>query len=71
MQAIKISRVDLRFCRQIREKGKEPRPAIIGFFSEDSRKRVLNAARELHYSRYENVVAVEKSARYTVVNPQL
>ena len=52
------SNINLRFCRRIVEKGREPRPVVIGLFSEEDRKRILDGARELRYTRYENVTVV-------------
>ena len=48
----------VRFCRRIGEKGGDPRPVVIGVYSEDEKRHLLEKAKELRHSRYENVTLV-------------
>ena len=57
--AMKINkRINFRFCRRIGEKGSDPRPIVIGVYSEENRKDMLGGARELRFSKYEHVSIV-------------
>ena len=49
---------DIRFCRRIGEKGEDPRPLVIGVFSEEVKRHLLEKARELLHTHYENVTVV-------------
>ena len=46
---------DIKFCRRLGEKGREPRPLCIGFFSEADRDRLLRRGRELEKTRFKEV----------------
>ena len=48
----------MRFCRRIGEKGGDPRPMVFGVFSEDEKRHLLEKAKELKYTCYENVTIV-------------
>ena len=48
----------IRFCRRIGEKGGDPRPIVMGVYSEEEKRHLLDRAKQLKYSRYENVTLV-------------
>ena len=48
----------LRFCRRIGERGQDPRPVVIGVYTEEEKRHILEKSRELRYSKYENVTVV-------------
>ena len=49
---------DIKFCRRIGERGRDPRPIVIGVFTEDEKRHLLDKARELRTTRYDNVTVV-------------
>ena len=49
---------NLRFCRRIGERGNDPRPIVIGLFSEEVKRHLLERARELRNTQFENVSLV-------------
>ena len=48
----------VRFCRRIGERGRDPRPVVFGVHSEEEKRHLLEKAKELRYTRYENVTIV-------------
>ena len=48
----------IRFCRRIGERGGDPRPLVIGVYSEDEKRHLLEKAKELLYTSYEHVTLV-------------
>ena len=48
----------VRFCRRIGERGEDPRPLVIGVYNEDEKRHLLEKARELLYTHFENVTIV-------------
>ena len=49
---------DIKFCRRIGERGQDPRPIVIGVFTEDEKRHLLDKARDLRTTRYDNVTVV-------------
>ena len=49
---------NLRFCRRIGERGNDPRPIVIGLFSKEEKKHLLDTARELRFTQYEHITFV-------------
>ena len=49
---------DIKFCRRIGERGRDPRPIVIGVFTEDEKRHLLDKARDLRTTRYDNVTVV-------------
>ena len=45
----------VNFCRRVGEKGEEPRPLVVGFHEEATKKRVLRGAKNLKTSQYSHV----------------
>ena len=45
----------VNFCRRVGEKGEEPRPIVVGFHVEATKKRVLRGAKNLKTSQYSHV----------------
>ena len=48
----------VRFCRRIGERGRDPRPVVFGVHSEEEKRHLLEKAKELRSTRYENVTIV-------------
>jgi len=48
----------MRFCRRIGEKGQDPRPIVLGVYTEEEKRHLLEKSRELRNTRYENVTVV-------------
>ena len=48
----------VRFCRHIGERGRDPRPVVFGVHSEEEKRHLLEKAKELRSTRYENVTIV-------------
>jgi TFIIF-interacting CTD phosphatase-like protein len=46
---------DLKFCRRVGEKGDDPRPMVIGFYTEMERAQLLRVARKLDKTNYSDV----------------
>jgi len=59
----RVKRDQMKFCRRLGEKGREPRPIIIGLTSEDGRRQILEKSRRLRGTRYENVHVVADLTR--------
>jgi hypothetical protein len=53
---------DLRFCR-IGERGDEPRPNVIGLENEEEKRHILNRARDLKGTRYNDISIVPDLTR--------
>jgi hypothetical protein len=49
---------DLRFCRRVGERGRDPRPIVIGIRTEEERRFILDRARLLQGTRFDNVSIV-------------
>lgn len=49
---------DIRFCRRIGERGRDSRPIVIGVTTEEEKKHLLDRAKELQRSRFNNVAIV-------------
>jgi hypothetical protein len=54
---------DIRFCRRVGEKGRNPRPIVIGLNSEAEKKCILERARSLRGTEYDNVAMVPDMTR--------
>jgi hypothetical protein len=54
---------DLRFCRRIGERGDEPRPIVIGLENEEEKRHILNRARDLKGTRYNDISIVPDLTR--------
>ena len=48
----------IRFCRRVGEWGQNPRPLVIGLYSEENRRHILEYSRYLQNTRYEAVSVV-------------
>jgi hypothetical protein len=55
---IRMRQDDLRFCRRVGERGQDPRPIIIGLRTEEEKRAILDRARMLRGTRYDNVSVV-------------
>jgi membrane-associated HD superfamily phosphohydrolase len=55
---IKMRQEDLRFWRRVGERGQESRPIIIGLRTEEEKRIILERARLLRGTRYDNVAIV-------------
>ena len=51
-------RNDIRFCRRVGERGREPRPLVLGLTTEDMKEHVLAKARGLQGTSYDSVSVV-------------
>jgi hypothetical protein len=51
----RVRAADLRFCRRIGERGRDPRPLVIGMRSEEEKRTVLDRAGALRGSRLDNI----------------
>ena len=49
---------DIRFCQRIGERGRDSRPIVIGVTTEEEKKHLLDRAKELQRSRFNNVAIV-------------
>ena len=58
-----VRRDQIKFCRRIGERSRDPRPLIVGLTSEDTKRRLLDRARNLQNSRYENMNIVADLTR--------
>ena len=54
----RIRAKDLRFCRRIGERGDNPRPIVFGVDWESDRKHLLEKAKELRLTKYDNITIV-------------
>jgi hypothetical protein len=55
---IRMRQEDLRFCRRVGERGQDSRPIIIGLRTEEEKRTILERARLLRGTRYDNVAIV-------------
>jgi hypothetical protein len=55
---IRTRQEDLRFCRRVGERGQDPRPIIIGLRTEEEKRAILERARLLRGTSYDNVSIV-------------
>ncbi len=53
----------IKFCRRLGEKGRDPRPIAIGLTSEETKRRILDKARNIQRTKYENVSIVADLTR--------
>ena len=51
-------RQQIRFCRRVGERGLNPRPLVIGVYSEENKRHILECSRFLRNTRYEAVSVV-------------
>ena len=51
-------RYQIRFCRRVGEKGNDPRPIVIGLYTEEERRHLLERSRELKNTMYSCVTIV-------------
>jgi hypothetical protein len=49
---------DLRFCRRVGERSRDPRPVVIGIRTEEERRFILDRAKLLQGTRFENAAIV-------------
>ena len=52
---LNVSEDDVKFCKRIGEKGREPRPLVVGFYSERDRNQLLRRAKLLDRTEYRDV----------------
>jgi hypothetical protein len=55
---IRMRQEALRFCRRVGERGQNPRPIIIGLRTEEEKRAILDRARQLRGTKYDNVAIV-------------
>jgi hypothetical protein len=55
---IRMQQEDLRFCRRVGERGQDPRPVVIGLRNEGERRMILDRARQLRGTPYDNISIV-------------
>jgi hypothetical protein len=55
---IRMRQEDLRFCRRVGERGQDSGPIIIGLRTEEEKRTILERARLLRGTRYDNVAIV-------------
>jgi hypothetical protein len=55
---IRMQQDDLRFCRQVGERGQDPRPVVIGLRNESEKRMILDRARQLRGTPYDNISIV-------------
>ena len=53
----------IRFCRRVGERGQDPRPMVIGLYSEGDKRHVLEKSRDLRNTMYESVSVVPDLTR--------
>jgi len=58
-----VRRDQIKFCRRIGERARDPRPLIVGLKSEEPRRKILENARRLPTTKYENVNIVADLTR--------
>lgn len=46
---------DVKFCRRIGERGREPRPLVVGFYSEQDKVKLLRKAKKLDKTQYKEI----------------
>ena len=54
----RVRRHQIRFCRRVGERGQDPRPMVIGLYTEESKRNILERSRYLRNTRYEAVSVV-------------
>jgi hypothetical protein len=54
---------DLKFCRRVGERGRDPRPLVIGIRTEEERRQILDRARTLQGTRFDNIAVVPDMTR--------
>ena len=54
----RVRRHQIRFCRRVGERGQDPRPMVIGLYTEENKRNILERSRYLRNTRYEAVSAV-------------
>jgi hypothetical protein len=54
---------DIRFCRRVGERGRDPRPIVVGLHNEMEKKAILERARALRGTMYDNVAIVPDMTR--------
>jgi hypothetical protein len=52
---LSLKNEDIKFCRRLGEKKSEPRPLIIGFYSEADKALLLRNAKNLENTQYKYV----------------
>ena len=55
---VRTRKQQIRFCRRVGERAQEPRPIVIGLYSEEERRHILERSRELRNTMYESVTIV-------------
>ena len=55
---VRTRRHQIRFCRRVGERGNDPRPLVIGLYSEEERRHILERSRELKNSMFACVTIV-------------
>jgi predicted nuclease with TOPRIM domain len=52
---IRTTKTDIKFCRRVGQKSREPRPMVIGLYSEEERRHILEKAKDLQNTTYSDV----------------
>jgi hypothetical protein len=52
---IKTMKTDIKFCRRVGPKSREPRPLVIGLHNEEERRHILEKAKDLQNTTYSDV----------------
>ena len=52
---IDMAEEDIKFCRRIGERGREPRPLVVGFYAERDRNVLLRRARNLEKTEHRDI----------------
>jgi hypothetical protein len=52
---IRTRKSDIRFCRRVGQRSRDPQPMVKGLYTEEERNHILGKARELQDSRYSEV----------------
>lgn len=60
---IRTEKSDIRFCRRVGQKSREPRPMVIGLYTEEERRHILGKAKDLQNSEYSEVNIVPDLTR--------
>ena len=53
-----VRKENIKFCKRLGEKKREPRPLVIGLTSAEVRRNILDRNRELQHTKYNNVSIV-------------
>jgi hypothetical protein len=59
----RTKREDIRFCRRIGEKGRDPRPIVVGLENEEEKRHILGRARDLKGTAYQDISIVPDLTR--------